>query len=53
MKTYHPFSLGIFRHSGWVNGGAAFMGDRILPILQSRITGLDIDDRDGFDIIRR
>nr|WP_229600770.1 acylneuraminate cytidylyltransferase family protein [Reyranella sp. MMS21-HV4-11] len=52
VKVYHPYSLEIFRHSGWVTHRAAFMGKRILPIVQSRITGLDIDDRDGFDIIK-
>lgn len=51
-KTYHPYSLEIFRHRGWVEHRTAFMGKRILPILQSRITGLDIDDKDGFDIIK-
>lgn len=52
MRTYHPFSLEVFRHRGWVQHRAGFMGTRIFPIIQSRITGLDIDDRDGFDIIK-
>jgi CMP-N,N'-diacetyllegionaminic acid synthase len=52
VRTYHPFSLEIFRHSGWAARGAAFMGRKIVPLLQSRITGLDIDDRDGFEIIK-
>jgi CMP-N-acetylneuraminic acid synthetase len=52
MKTYHPFSLEIFRHQGWRDNRTLFMGRRIVPILQSRITSLDIDDRDGFDIIK-
>lgn len=52
MKTYHPFSLEIFRHKGWKENRTLFMGRRILPIIQSRITGLDIDDRDGFEIIK-
>ena len=51
-KAYHPYSLEVFRHSGWVEHRTAFMGRRIVPILQSRITGLDIDDKDGFDIIK-
>jgi CMP-N-acetylneuraminic acid synthetase len=51
-RTFFPFNLEIFRHSGWVKGRTAFMGHKIVPILQSRITGLDIDDRDGFDIIK-
>lgn len=51
-KTYHPYSLEIFRHAGWVQYRTAFMGKRILPIVGSRITGLDIDDKDGFEIIK-
>lgn len=52
VKTYHPFSLEIFRHQGWRENRTLFMGRRIVPLLQSRITSLDIDDRDGFDIIK-
>lgn len=52
MKTYHPFSLEIFRHQGWRVNRTLFMGRHIVPLLQSRITGLDIDDKDGFDIIK-
>jgi N-acylneuraminate cytidylyltransferase len=28
------------------------MGERIVPIVQPRITGFDIDDRDTFDIVK-
>jgi CMP-N,N'-diacetyllegionaminic acid synthase len=51
-KAYHPFNLEIFRHRGWAEWGSGFMGRKIVPILQPRITGLDIDDRDGFEIIK-
>lgn len=52
VKTYHPFSLEIFRNKQWMENRTLFMGRRIFPIIQSRITGLDIDDRDGFEIIK-
>lgn len=51
-KAYHPFNLEVFRHRGWAEWGPGFMGRKIVPILQPRITGLDIDDRDGFEIIK-
>lgn len=49
-KVYSPFNLEVFRHRGWVEWGPGFMGRAILPVFQHRITGLDIDDREGFDI---
>jgi CMP-N-acetylneuraminic acid synthetase len=51
-KVYQPFNLEIFRHEGWRARGSLFMGRRIHPIVLPRITGLDVDDRDGFDLIR-
>ena len=51
-KTYQPFNLEIFRHEGWRARGGLFMGRRIHPIVLPRITGLDVDDREGFEIIR-
>jgi CMP-N,N'-diacetyllegionaminic acid synthase len=51
-KVYQPFNLEVFRHSGWLARGSLFMGRRIRPIVLPRITGLDIDDRDSFDIIK-
>ncbi len=51
-KVYQPFNLEIFRHAGWRARGGAFMGRRIHPIVLPRLTGLDVDDRDGFEIIR-
>ena len=51
-KTYQPFNLEVFRHAGWRARGGLFMGRRILPIVLPRIAGLDVDDRDGFELIR-
>lgn len=51
-KVYQPFNLEVFRHAGWRERGALFMGRRIHPIVLARITGLDVDDRDGFELIR-
>lgn len=51
-KVYQPYNLEIFRHDGWRKWGARFMGDRIVPIAQPKITGIDIDDRDTFEIAR-
>jgi len=51
-KVYQPFNLEVFRHQGWVERGSLFMGHRIHPIVLPRITGLDVDDRDGFELIR-
>ena len=50
--VYQPYNLEIFRHRGWVERGRAYMGERIVPIVQPRITGFDIDDRDTFDIVK-
>ncbi len=51
-RVFQPFNLEIFRHEGWRARGSLFMGRRIHPIILPRITGLDVDDRDGFDLIR-
>ncbi|QJW83997.1 hypothetical protein HK414_08760 [Ramlibacter terrae] len=51
-KVYQPFNLEVFRHAGWKQRGSLFMGHRIKPIVQPKITGLDVDDRDSFDIIK-
>jgi CMP-N-acetylneuraminic acid synthetase len=51
-RTFHPFNLEIFRHDGWKRRGSLFMGSRILPIILPKITGLDVDDIDGFEIIK-
>jgi CMP-N-acetylneuraminic acid synthetase len=51
-RVFQPFNLEVFRHEGWRARGALFMGRRIHPIVLPRITGLDVDDADGFEIIR-
>jgi CMP-N,N'-diacetyllegionaminic acid synthase len=51
-KVYQPYNLEVFRHHGWVERGPRFMGERIVPIVEPKITGLDIDDEDTFDIAK-
>jgi CMP-N,N'-diacetyllegionaminic acid synthase len=51
-KTYQPYNLEIFRHQGWVERDGLFMGSRIIPIVAAKITGLDIDDKDTFEIAK-
>lgn len=51
-KVYQPYNLELFRHALWVERRGRYMGERIIPIVQPRITGFDIDDRDTFDIAK-
>jgi CMP-N-acetylneuraminic acid synthetase len=51
-KVYQPYNLEVFRHRCFVERGPLFMGERIVPIVQPKITGFDIDDRDTFDIVK-
>lgn len=51
-KVYQPFNLEVFRHAGWKQRGSLFMGKKIRPIVLPKVTGLDVDDREGFDIIK-
>lgn len=51
-KVYQPFNLEVFRHQGWVERGSSFIGRRVASIVLPRITGLDVDDRDSFEIIK-
>jgi len=51
-KVYQPYNLEVFRHQGWVDRYGLFMGTRIVPIVAPKITGLDIDDRDTFEIAK-
>ena len=51
-RVYKPFNLSVFRHSGWVERGPALMGRRIKPIVEHKVTGLDIDDEDDFDLVK-
>jgi CMP-N-acetylneuraminic acid synthetase len=49
-RVYQPYNLEMFRHRCWTERDGLFMGERVLPIVASRITGLDIDDVDTFEI---
>ena len=51
-KVYQPYNLEVFRHQGWVERRGLFMGTRIVPIVAAKITGLDIDDHDTFEIAK-
>jgi CMP-N,N'-diacetyllegionaminic acid synthase len=51
-RAYKPFNLHVFRHKGWEERGAAYMGRRIKPIIEHKITGIDIDDEDDFDLVK-
>jgi len=51
-KVYQPYNLEVFRHRGWVERRGLFMGTRIVPIVASKITGLDVDDSDTFEIAK-
>jgi CMP-N,N'-diacetyllegionaminic acid synthase len=51
-RAYQPFNLQVFRHSGWVERGSLFMGRRIKPIVEHKITGFDIDDEDDLLIVK-
>ena len=50
-RAFRPFNLDVFRHAGWVERGSAYMGRRIKPIVEHKITGLDIDDQDDVDLV--
>ena len=51
-KVYQPYNLEVFRHGGWVARDGRFMGERVFPIVAAKITGLDIDDMDTFEIAK-
>jgi CMP-N,N'-diacetyllegionaminic acid synthase len=51
-QAYKPFNLHVFRHSGWRERGALFMGRRVKPIVEHKITGIDIDDQDDLDLVK-
>jgi len=51
-KVYQPYNLEIFRHAGWLRWGSRFMGERTVAIVAPKITGIDIDDRDTFEIAK-
>jgi len=49
-RAYKPFNLDVLRHALWIERGSAYMGRRIKPIVEHRITGLDIDDEDDLEL---
>jgi CMP-N,N'-diacetyllegionaminic acid synthase len=51
-RVYQPYNLEIFRHEGWVRWDRKFMGELTVPIVAPKITGIDIDDRDTFEIAK-
>jgi CMP-N-acetylneuraminic acid synthetase len=51
-RAYKAFNLDVFYHEGWRRRGALFMGHRIKPIVEHKITGLDIDDADDFELVK-
>ncbi len=51
-RAYKPFNLDVLRHALWVERGSAYMGDKVWPITDHKITGLDIDDEDDFEIAK-
>jgi CMP-N,N'-diacetyllegionaminic acid synthase len=48
--AYKPFNLDVLRHALWLEYGSAYMGERVMPIIEHKITGLDIDDEDDFEL---
>ena len=48
--AYKPYNLHVFRHAAWLTYGAGYMGRRIKPIVEHRLTGLELDTLDDFEI---
>jgi CMP-N,N'-diacetyllegionaminic acid synthase len=48
--AYKPFNLDVLRHAGWLARGPNYMGRRIKPIFEHKITSIDIDDADDFEL---
>ena len=51
-KCYNTVNLEIFRHRMWREWKAQFMGRRMRPLFCHRIAGLDVDDIEGFEIVK-
>lgn len=51
-RAFSPFNLDIFFHHNWLGLGSGYMGQRIEPIVEHSITGLDINDQDDFEIVK-
>jgi CMP-N-acetylneuraminic acid synthetase len=50
--VYSPFNLDVFRHRVWQERGSGYMGTKIHPIIEHKITGVDINDREDFDVLK-
>ena len=50
-RVYKPFNLDVFRPAGWAGRYSKFMGWRIKPIVEHKVTGIDIDDEDDFTLV--
>ena len=48
--TYKPFNLDVLRHAGWLARGSNYMGRRVKAVIERKITGIDIDDADDFEL---
>ena len=48
--AYNPFNLHVFRHAGYVERGAHYMGKRVVPIVEHKVTGIDIHDEQDFQV---
>lgn len=51
-EAYLPFNLDIFRHAEWERRGSAYMGDKIWPLVDHPITGIDINDLSDFELVQ-
>jgi CMP-N,N'-diacetyllegionaminic acid synthase len=51
-RAYKPFNLDVLRHALWIERGPGYMGRRVKPIFEHRITGIDIDDEDDFKLAK-
>lgn len=50
--AYQVFNLDVLRHKNWEKLGSAYMGRRVHPIVGEAITGIDINDRDDFELVK-
>jgi CMP-N,N'-diacetyllegionaminic acid synthase len=50
--AYSVFNLDVFRHRNWERLGSGYMGRRAYPIVGEPITGIDINNRDDFELAR-
>lgn len=51
-EAYQVFNLDVMRHANWEKLGSGYMGKRIYPIIGEAITGMDINNRDDYELVR-